>query len=63
MFPVCKLEMEDEYHFLTVCHAYQEIRNVLLDSLKNECLIRMNKMLPNEIFMFSLTRSLNPQNW
>ena len=54
--------MEDEYHFLTVCHAYQEIRNVLLDSLKNEYLIRMNKMLPNEIFMFSLTRSLNPQN-
>ena len=28
--------MEDEYHVLTVCHAYQEIRNVLLDSLKNE---------------------------
>ena len=51
--PICKLEMEDEYHFLTECPAYhQEKRNVLFDNLKNEHLIRVHKMSPNEIFMF-----------
>ena len=37
--------MEDEYHFLNVCFAYQEKRNVILfDNLKNEHLMRVNKM-------------------
>ena len=22
--PICKIEMEDEYHFLNICPAYQE---------------------------------------
>ena len=50
--PMFKLEMEDEYHFLTLCPAHQEKRNVLFDNLKNEHLIRGNKISPNEIFMF-----------
>ena len=37
--------MEDEYHFLNVCSAYQEKRNVILfDNLTNEHLIRVNEM-------------------
>ena len=52
-----KLEMEDEYHFLTLCPAYQE-KNVVFDNLKNERLIRGNKISPNEIFMFLI----NPPN-
>ena len=50
--PMFKLEMEDEYHFLTVCPAYQEKRNVVFDNVKNEHLIRGNKISPNEILMF-----------
>ena len=50
--PMFKLEMEDEYHFLTLCPAHQEKRNVVFDNLKNEHLIRRNKISPNEIFMF-----------
>ena len=56
--PMFKLEMEDEYHFLTLCPAYQEKRNVVFDNLKNEHLIRGNKISPNEIFMFLI----NPPN-
>ena len=41
--PMCKLEMEDEYHFVTVCSAYQEKRNVLLGNLKNEHLISQSE--------------------
>ena len=47
--------MEDEYNCNeTVCPAYQEKRNVVtvFDNLKNEHLIRVKKMSPNEIFMF-----------
>ena len=50
--PMFKLEMEDEYHFLTLCPAYLEKKNVVFDNLKNEHLIRGNKISPNEIFMF-----------
>ena len=31
---ICKIEMEDEYHFLDVCPAYQEKRCSLLDYLE-----------------------------
>ena len=47
--------MEMEYNCIeTVRPAYQEKRNVVtvFDNLKNEHLIRVNKMSPNEIFMF-----------
>ena len=32
--PICKVEMEDEYHFLNICPAYQEKRCSLLDYLE-----------------------------
>ena len=56
--------MEDEYHFLNECPAYhQEKRNVLFDNLKNEHLIRVHKMSPNEIFMFlKNVPSVKPKN-
>ena len=53
--------MEMEYNCIeTVRPAYQEKRNVVtvFDNLKNEHLIRVNKMSPNEIFMFLI----NPPN-
>ena len=59
--PICKLEMEDEYNCIeTVCPAYQEKRNVVtvFDNLKNEHLIRVIKMSPNEIFMFLIRSRL-----
>ena len=34
--PICKIEMEDEYHFLNICPAYQEKRCSLLDYLEKE---------------------------
>ena len=50
--PICKVEMEDEYHFLNICPAYQEKRSSLLDYLENEYRIKMSRMSPNRIFMF-----------
>ena len=34
--------MEDEYHFLNICPAYQE----------NKYIMKISRMLPNRIFMF-----------
>ena len=50
--PICKIEMEDEYHFLDICPAYQEKRSSLLDYLENEYRIKISRMSPNRIFMF-----------
>ena len=50
--PVCKIEMEDEYHFLNICPAYQEKRCSLLDYLEKEYRIKISRMSPNKIFMF-----------
>ena len=50
--PICKIEMEDEYHFLNICPAYQEKRSSLLDYLENEYRIKISRMSPNRIFMF-----------
>ena len=36
MCQICKAEMEGKYRFLSVCSAYQEKRNVLLNNLRNE---------------------------
>ena len=44
--------MEDEYHFLNVCPAYQEKRCSLLDYLEKEYRIKISRMSPNKIFMF-----------
>ena len=43
--------MEDEYHFLNICPAYQEKRSSLLDYLENEYRIKISRMSPNRIFM------------
>ena len=50
--PICKIEMEDEYHFLNICPAYQEKRCSLLDYLEKEYRIKISRMSPNRIFMF-----------
>ena len=50
--PICKIEMEDEYHFLNICPAYQEKRSSFLDYLENEYRIKISRMSPNRIFMF-----------
>ena len=50
--PICKIEMEDEYHFLNICPAYQEKRCSLLDYLEKEYRIKISRMLPNKKFMF-----------
>ena len=57
--PICKVEMEDEYHFLNICPAYQEKRSSLLDYLENEYRIEISRMSPNRIFMFLI----NPPSW
>ena len=43
--------MEDEYHFLNICPAYQERRYSLLDYLE-KYRIKISRMSPNRIFMF-----------
>ena len=50
--PICKIEMEDEYHFLNICPAFQEKRCSLLDYLEKEYRIKISRMSPNKIFMF-----------
>ena len=50
--PICKIKMEDEYHFLNICPAYQEKRCSLLDYLEKEYRIKISRMSPNRIFMF-----------
>ena len=52
--PICKVEMEDEYHFLNICSAYQEKWSSLLDCLENEYRIKISRMSPNRIFMFPI---------
>ena len=50
--PICKIEVEDEHHFLNICPAYQEKRCSLLDYLEKEYRIKISRMSPNKIFMF-----------
>ena len=40
--PVCKIEIEDEYHFLNICPAYQEKQCSLLDYLVKEYRIKIS---------------------
>ena len=44
-----KLEMEDEYHFLNICPAYQEKRCSLLDYLEKEYRIKISRMSTDKI--------------
>ena len=49
---ICKIEIEDGYHFLNICPAYKERRSSLLDYLEIEYRIKISRMSPNRIFMF-----------
>ena len=51
-YPICKIEIGDEYHFLNICPAYQERRCLLLDNLVKEYRVKISRMSPNKIFMF-----------
>ena len=44
--------MEDEYHFLNICPAYQQKKCSLLGYLENEYRIKISRMSPNKIFKF-----------
>ena len=47
--------MEDEYHFLNICPAYQEKKSSLLDYqdyLEKEYRIKISRLSPNKIFTF-----------
>ena len=44
--------MEDEYHFLNICPAYQEKRCSLLGYLEKEYRIKISRISPNKLFMF-----------
>ena len=50
--PICKIEMQDEYHFLNIYPAYQEKRCSLLDYLEKEYRIKISRISPNRIFIF-----------
>jgi len=50
--PICKIELEDEYHFLNICPAHQEKPCSLLDYLEKECRIKISRMSPNKRLMF-----------
>ena len=50
--PICKIEMEDEYHFLNTCSACQVKRCLLLDYLEVEYGLKKSRMSPNKIFVF-----------
>ena len=39
--PICKKEMEDKYHFLNICTAYQEKQCSLRDYLEREYRIKI----------------------
>ena len=44
--------MEDEYHFLNICPAYEEKRCSFLDYLGKQYRIKISSMTPNKIFIF-----------
>ena len=50
--PICKIEMEDEYHFINICPGYWEKTCSLPGYLEKEYRIKISRMSPNKIFMF-----------
>ena len=48
--PICKKDVEDEIHFLTLCPAYQEKRKKLFEYLNKEYRIAVNRMAPDDVF-------------
>ena len=49
--PICKKDVEDEIHFLTLCPAYQEKRSTLFEYLNKEYRISVNRMAPDDVFL------------
>ena len=49
--PICKKDVEDEIHFLTLCPAQQEKRSTLFEYLKKEYRISVNRMAPDDVFL------------
>ena len=57
---ICKIEMEDEYHFINICPGYWEKTCSLPGYLEKEYRIKISRMSPNKTFMFlKNTRSGN----
>ena len=46
--PICKKDVEDEVHFLTLCPAHQEKRSTLFEYLNKEYGISVNRMASEE---------------
>ena len=49
--PICKKDVEDEIHFLTLCTAYQEKRSTLFEYLKKEYRISVNRIAADDVFL------------
>ena len=49
--PICKKDVEDEKHFLSLCPAYQEKRKNLFEYLNKEYRIAVNRMAPDDVFL------------
>ena len=49
--PICKKDVEDEIHVLTLCPAYQEKRSTLFEYLRKEYKISVNRMAPGDVFL------------
>ena len=46
--PICKKDVEDEIHFLTLCPAYREKRKNLFEYLIKEYRVAVNRMAPDD---------------
>ena len=55
--PICKKDIEDEIHFLTLCPAYQEKRKNLFEYLNKEYRIAVNRMAADDVFLLLINRS------
>ena len=59
--PICKKDVEDEIHFLTLCPAYQEKRSTLFEYLNKEYRISVNRMAPDDVFLLLIKASEQEQ--
>ena len=49
--PICKKDVEDERHFLTMCPSYQEKRSTLFEYLNKKYRISVDRMAPDDVFL------------
>ena len=59
--PICKKDVKDEIHFLTLCPAYQEKRSTLFEYLNKEYRISVNRMAPDDVFLLLIKPSEQEQ--